>query len=317
MLGGFRLYCKIAYNILISYWYDFRYAIKYSHSLTTNEDTKLAVIMLHMHGLEKGLSFSNKKQGWGKDKSLETANLIKQYIKKNGRNEVIEVAINILAAYINDPFSSKDDQVVNSIKSLIKENIDVIKPINQVGGVKNISKPSFEFNYDQLHDFISKRSSVRNFSKKPITEEEYINAIRIAELSPSACNRQTCRVYHFHTPEMIDEILELQKGDQGWCRNCTSLFIITSKAPFFNAEYERYEPYIDGGIFSMNFVYGLHIQQIASCYKMYVRDPIVDEGIRKITNIPNNEIPIICILAGHYKDEEIKSPLSHRIDIVK
>lgn len=64
----------------------------------------------------------------------------------------------------------------------------------------------------------------------------------------------------------------------------------------------------------MNFVYGLHLNHVATCFKMFVREPKREKDFKKLANIPENEIPIILILAGHYKDAQVVSPKSVRIN---
>lgn len=64
----------------------------------------------------------------------------------------------------------------------------------------------------------------------------------------------------------------------------------------------------------MNFVWGLHLNHVATCFKMFVREPKREREFKKLADIPENEIPIVLIMAGHYKDEPVVSPKSARID---
>ena len=110
-------------------------------------------------------------------------------------------------------------------------------------------------------------------------------------------------------------ILDLQLGDQGWCTNADTLFVRTGVATYFGGVYERHQAYIDGGLFAMNFIYGLHLQHIATCFKMFVRNPKVMKDFRKTCNIQENEIPIVLILAGHYSEESSECPVSSRFTV--
>ena len=47
---------------------------------------------------------------------------------------------------------------------------------------------------------------------------------------------------------------------------------------------------------------------------MFVREPKREKEFKKLANIPENEIPIILILAGHYKDTQVVSPKSVRMN---
>ena len=49
----------------------------------------------------------------------------------------------------------------------------------------------------------------------------------------------------------------------------------------------------------MNFVYGLHLNHVATCFKMFVREPKREKDFKKL---------------AHYKDAQVVSPKSVRIN---
>lgn len=69
---------------------------------------------------------------------------------------------------------------------------------------------------------------------------------------------------------------------------------------------------IDGGLYAMNFVMGLHLNHIASCFKMFIRTPRREKEFKKIAKIPQCEMPVVLILGGHYKSGIVTSPKSER-----
>lgn len=77
--------------------------------------------------------------------------------------------------------------------------------------------------------------------------------------------------------------------------------------------YEHLQGLIDGGLYAMNFVHGLHLNHVATCFKMFIREPKIEKEFKQITDIPDNEIPIVLILAGHYKKTPVLSPKSVRV----
>ena len=180
--------------------------------------------------------------------------------------------------------------------------------------MKKVSEPTFLCSSEAIWQFFSTRSSVRNFSNKEIPRVVFKNAERFASLTPTACNRQSSKVYFYKDKNIISEILDTQLGDQGWCNNASALFVVVGNGSYFNASYESKQVYIDGGMFAMNFCLGLHLQKIATCFKMYVRSPKEDRRFHKVTRIPQNEIPIVLIMAGYYPNDgkEYYSPLSYR-----
>lgn len=290
---------------------DYKKCMKYSLGYPINTREKhTAQIMLLMHSLEKGLSMPDKKQGFGKEKSLKLSQMISKYNQKYGRCETTDTAINILDAYLKCEFSTQDTPTRNTISRLITENRSVL--IEGRGGTRSIEKPSFDLSFMQILDFYSQRHSIRQYSRKPISPEEIKKAQMIAASTPTACNRQTSRLYSFRDKETIYRLLDNQLGGQGWCEDADTLFVITSDRSYFNGNYERAQPYVDGGLFAMNFVMGLHAQKIASCFKMFIKSPKREKKFKAIAGISDTEIPIVLILAGHYLDEPVLSPISHK-----
>jgi len=311
-LGLIKLRLFTVYKIWIVCVYDFFYLLKYSLSpLYSSKDKKLANIMLTTHSIEKGLSFNKKKSGWGKIKVLNLCRDVIEYYNLYGDDIRIQTAIDVLIEYQRDSYANKEKSILNKIENIV----DKCKTTNShMAGLKPIQKPSFELSEEDVWNFFSSRSSVRYFSDERVTENEVQKAIDFASLTPTACNRQTTKVHMFENKDVIKKIIENQLGDQGWCYNAKVLFVLTSNGSYFNPIYESKQVYIDGGMYAMNFCMGLHVQKIASCFKMFVRIPKLEKEFKKICNIPKEEIPIVLVLAGHYPvDAQYKSPLSHRI----
>ena len=305
---------RLAFQLRRIYTSDSKYQLKYLKDLSPDgKDRSDAEIMLVMHALEKGLSFREKKTGFGKEKSSSLVDMLERHIGLYGIDSQVVVATNILDNYLKDPSSTDDVSVRGKIEQYLSSHKDLLR--SETGGVKKVSAPQGNPSYEEILAFYGNRSSVREFSSVPLSEEEIDKAIAIASTTPSACNRQASRVYVVQDREKLKGLMENQLGDQGWCNGADTLFIVTEVATYFGSSYERRQPFIDGGMFAMNLVMGLHAQGIASCCKMYVRDPRADKAVRKLIGIPENEMPIVLILAGHYPDHEVTSPLSKRNEI--
>lgn len=302
--------CKLFQVYILDYFHYY----KYSHGglMETKRDYIETSILLNSHALEKGLSFENKKQNWGKEKASYLCKLVEMYtVSYNTINDICILALNVLAKYKEDLYASKDKILINNIDKLTTLNNKYI--VEGQAGVKEIKKPIF-FNKTTITDFFFSRSSVRNYSDRPVTDDEIHAAMQIANTTPTTCNRQAARAYVLRDKTVMQKILDYQLGDQGWCTNAKVLFIITVNQSRFGGVYERSQSFIDGGLFAMNLVHGLHLNLIASCFKMFIRDPKLQKQFYRICNIPKKEIPIVLILAGHYKDETTKGPVSHRFN---
>jgi nitroreductase len=304
----FITFCWMLYVICFDIYHLLKYSLIFN---SKTKDKMQAHIMLTMHALEKGMSFCEKKNNWGGSKALFLCTQVKKYLRKYPIDERVSVAINILDSYKKDVYGDKNPQIIESIEELSQKYRANIRA--NIGGVKSISMPSFQINYNKIFEFYETRSSVRDFSKEPLSKEEIENVYRIVQTTPTACNRQACHLYTFQNKDVICELIENQLGDQGWCNKADTLFIVTVNQSYFNATYERFEPYIDGGMYAMNVIMALHAQKIASCCKMFIHYPTLEKRVKVIAGISNCERCVMFILAGHYKEEITKSPLSHKL----
>lgn len=279
-----------------------------------DKDQILANVMLCIHQLEKGMSFTKSARIFGEEKALFIVKSLRSYTKEYGSHQVVTWATNVLADYLKNPNSTKNEQARKSIAAYVEENKALLGLF--ATGTKVVEEPH-EFDEQVIKDFFNSRSSVREYSNEPITDEEIMKVMEFASCTPTACNRQTARVHVYRDKVLMNKLVENQLGHQNWCNNATAIFVITSNVSYFNSSYEHVQAFVDGGLYAMNFDWGLHLYHIASCYKMYVRLPEIDKEFHEISGIPDNEFPIVLILAGHYKKEPIISPKSARLPVQK
>jgi len=297
-----------------AYFLDFLRYIKYSISLgATSQEQKKTILLLLLHSLEKGMSFANKRHGYGKDKAKALLEGARDYSEKYGNDDALMLAMGVLNEYFNDPYASKDDALMRLWQQT--RNIGSCLTGDSCGGVKELIVPTDNISYDAAYSLFATRSSVRVFKDQKIANDDLRKAVQIAALTPTACNRQPCKIYSVLNDETKLALIDNQLGNQGWCNNAPNLFVVSASLSSFGGVYERYQAYIDGGLFAMNFVMGLHACGIASCFKMYVRDPARDAVFRDMIGMPDNEDPIVLVFAGYYSDNPSMVPQSVRWDL--
>ena len=306
--------------LLFSYLYDWQYYIKHSFYVVryNTKNKEKAMLMLRYHSLEKGLSFSNQKKNFGLDKALNLLKISKKYLEKYGLDKELLTALSVLGVYYNITCSwgteNEKIRIFHEKWSAFDQELRGKITKQETGGTKNIVLQDSLISCSDFKDFAATRYSVRSFDQSRIIDNDLIErALDIAQTAPSVCNRQTSRV-HIYNYEDCAEIIENQLGDQGWTFEANQMFVITSDVSFFGSVAERKQPFIDGGMFSMLFILGLHAQNIATCCKMYVREPKIEKDFYKLTKIAECEVPIMLILAGHHKDNSVKVPCSNRLD---
>ena len=296
---------SLFWNFLHDFWFYSKYSLTFN---TNSEDKSQAKIILLMHALEKGLSFKQKKDGWGGVKALQLSKYIVRHIQKYGKNRIVDISLSVLMAYLQDPKSSKSPKYRVNVEKLIEKYQDTID--TSLGGTKIVSKPNFSIKYEEILEFFRSRNSVREYSSEPITKEEIERAYLIAKTTPTVCNRQSIKYYVIKETSAKSLIIENQLGDQGWCYNADTIFLITANQSYFGGVYERNQAFIDGGLYSMNLAMGLHAQGIATCFKMYIRERKKDKELKQCLNIGREEVPIVLLFAGHFMESKVFSPRS-------
>lgn len=125
------------------------------------------------------------------------------------------------------------------------------------GGTKSLTKSAvWNDSSVDFRRFAESRYSVRNFSDEPVDTELIRQSLKIAEKSPSACNRQPWRVY-VYKGKRKNEILTLQGGTKGFTENIdTAILVACNLESYFVHEMDL--PFVDGGLYAMTLMFALH-----------------------------------------------------------
>lgn len=298
-----RIIKKIRYIIKNRYLFNLYLSDMQTYSETSfseKNETKddATLIRLLSHAIEKGMSLPNCRVGFGKDKVNELIGLCEHYRGKD--NQAVDVAYGVLNAYIKWQDSNGGDT------SFIPINVKEKVCNNSLeGGTRTLSKSKIA-GFDEI---AAHRHSLRNFSKTPVSEEDIIGAVKLAQTAPSACNRQPIRVYAVTDADKISKIMALHGGIRTMS-NPTVIFVIVGDRILYKGEYERNTVYVDGGIFTMNMLYALDHFGIASCPAIWGNIPSDDDNLSKIVGIPKSQIIVNLIVAGYYPKEEYKVAIS-------
>lgn len=289
---------------------DIKYLIHSHREKNGHREILLRTITEQYHAIEKGLVKINFRHGFGKNALNTLMTSLVDYNKKgySKDNSRYITGLSVLNAYILRHESS--DVNVEWIKSFLNSLVNV--DYTDFGGVIKLRKA--EILKKSLLNFevmALSRGSVRDFSAEKIDKDTINNAIEIAMKTPSVCNRQGWFVRVIENKQLIDEVLKLQGGFKGHGDNIGYLILVTSLNNYFRLPSERYQGYIDGGLFSMSLIYSLTYKGLASC-ALNSNFSLTDrKTLNKLLDINESEGLIMFIAVGSYKDEVIFTK-SHR-----
>jgi nitroreductase len=303
----------IIWSWLENYRYDFIRYFKFS--VTTDEklnDKQLeARIIAHYHVLEKGLAMRDVKHRFGVDILTKLVYLLETY-KKTGaslENNQYLAAVNVLLQYFK-----LHQEMGEDISDLLSfEKIENLKSeISNNGGVFEFDKDAyFKYSDSSFESLALSRHSVRDFSSELVNVDLVHEVMKIAQTTPSVCNRQSSKLYYYDECEQVQKILAEHTGNRGFGHNVRQLLIVASDLSSFQGVNERYQSYIDGGMYSMSILYALHSKKIAACPLNWSVEYKVDQAFRKVTDIPDCENVIMLIAIG-YPPDRFKIPCSSK-----
>ncbi|WP_321996246.1 nitroreductase family protein [Draconibacterium orientale] len=292
---------------------DLIFFLRYSGIMGFNSERKLlAAITFNYHTIEKGLSMHELRLGFGKEKISKILERIKQYIAKNYDTEKSQfiAACSVLLRYyqihqesnfdIGSYFKIRDFEIINRYAD------------TEIGGNIYCNSASyFENNSANYEKFSKSRHSVRQFSSEKVDTKLIKEAVELAKYCPSACNRQAINTYYVDSKQTIDKILKIQRGLDASAKYVNQLLVISADRSHFFTSGERYQHFIDGGIFIQSLLLALHHKKIAACPLHWSVNFQKDIALRKVIGYQKSE-KVVCLVAIGNIDQSFKVPFSQR-----
>lgn len=236
------------------------------------ESNREAQLTKDYHRIEKGLALATPKTPFGRDVVSRLTLLSPKTDDENIAELSAVTALNALTMWNAGDNSGRD----------------LVAPV------------ASELAQWELEDFFSSRFSLRDFASDLTLSAETIRKIAsIASSTPSVCNRQTGRLHFYQEPTLIETILNEQQGSNGFKESISNLCIVTVKTSLFTGPRERNQRWIDGGLYAMTTVWGMHSLGLGTCMLNWSRFSNETSRLRRIANIPVDE-DVICLIAFGY-----------------
>lgn len=311
------VYEKIIWGQFIHALYDnFRF-FRYSAWVKLNTIEKYdSYLIKEYHKIEKWLTYQNFRPYFWKKVIAHIFIIINNWWDKFWLTSWAKIALNTIQNYLifhkknsfnNDIFLEDTERLLNQVLDKYSYVIDKL-----FWGTLDIQKTQIlETLPKKPKDFFYSRYSIRDFSDKPVKISEIEDAIEIAQKTPSVCNRQSTKVYLLSEKEDIQNALKYQNWNAWFNHKINKLLIITSDLSSFHIGTERYQNWVDWGMFSMSVVYAIHSLWIWSCCLNWSAYFYNDMKIRKVVPIKNNE-SIIMMIAVWNIPEKLKVAQSPR-----
>lgn len=279
----------------------------------------IAHITKTYHSLEKGLSLRDSRPGFGLTPALRLLSLIEEFMDDYGWDTSVGVALDALKDYLAFQHSVGHDLplITRRVEEARRraDRLDAASPAAESGGIRPVTRHEISeaANID-FKRFLESRHSIRDFDTLPVSRSLLVEACRMAQLAPSACNRQAGRAHCFATPDKVREVLAIQPGNRGFGDKATAAIVVTAALDSYAGAGERHQALVDGSLFAMTLVYALHALGLGSCMLAWSVSPKVDAELRRVVGIPDNEEVIVLLAVGHLPTT-LKVPASVRMEI--
>lgn len=261
------------------------------------------------HRLEKSLSFRGRRSDSGWDAAGDLVGLLD---RRRNEGEALGFHETVGVKVLRDFRAGSDGG--GGIAQRVGAFLDRIRLASEAkeGGVIECSaKALLAGRLDDPERFFLSRHSVRDFRPEPVPRALIERALRLAVKTPSVCNRQAWHVYHLDRRESIDRALALQNGNRGFGHEVPCLLLITADLRAFDTHGERFQHWVDGGMFAMATVLALHALGLGACCLNWSRGAADDRRLRKRVAIDPAHTLIMMMAVG-YPSEHLKVCYSAR-----
>lgn len=256
-------------------------------------------VVRQYHVIEKGLSMPDFRPGFGKDMVQGLVRSLRA-LQRHPCADLCDPGQIAAARSVLREYHERHQTIGHDIGAILPESCHDLWQDGKPG--EGGSRPFTPVSPDDALAFervVRSRASVRNVDPDRIPERDRImEAVEIALRAPSVCNRQTARV-HIFTGADAQRALSFQSGNRGFGHKIPMVLIITSDLRYFTGTAERYQGWIDGGMFSMLLLLALHAKGLGAVALNWSVLNDRDGELRTAMSLPDHERVIMLIGCGH------------------
>lgn len=296
--------------------YDLRLYARGSGLLRPQDPQVLkAHILKSYHRIEKGLALPVPKPGFGADAVRLLLDDLASYLSQGHHDWVAGAALQTLHAYV---LFNQQAGVGGAAMAAVAAEAAALQQrysgqATQPGGTLPVTRAAL-LAASQLPfgAFVRSRHSVRQFAGRPVERALIEQAVSDARYAPSVCNRSSGMVYLVDDPQRMQELLRHQNGNRGFGDSAAALLVVATRQATFLTVGERYQGWIDGGLFGMTLVYALHAQGLGSCCLNWSVEPAADRAFKQAAGIPAGDLVIMLLAVGHLPEQLVVARSARR-----
>jgi len=271
-----------------------------AHMNDLKQDASLFLLRRNVHRIEKGLVHPNRRAVFAREYIGETIDYYNKCLQNCGSDKQ-PLEINWATDILHKYFESVDsDPLIDEAR----EAFFRIPPAKMGESVPySRGEVTSPVSYEDLLNLVRQRKSVRRFIQKAVPRELVDQALEVANLSPSSCNRQPVHYRIFDEEPLLREVANLPLGAVTFADNIPMICAVTGDLSAYFYERDRHSIYVDACLSAMLFMLALESVGLASCPLNWAEIDSLDRKFEKLVGLPQHERGIIFIAIG-YPDPE-------------
>lgn len=295
-------------NSRLKYKFDALYwGIRFNYKTKNN----LYNFRRNIHRLEKGLCYSKVKNIFAEDYILETVAFLQEdqeeiTFDKNTKNWGIAV-LNLYFEVCQHTEKIAEAYKLFQKLELNNEHSDWIPYTSK-------DRPNLSIDYNDIYQLALRRRSVRHYLDRSVETHLIEEAIKIATLSPSACNRQSFKFLFFNQRNLVEQISQIPGGVSGY-KIPSVVIVVGQYRGYFDAR-DINAPIIDSSLASMAFIFALETLGLSSVCINWPNLPDREQKIRQLIHLEKDEFIVMLIGVG-YPEANGRIPYSAKKELNK
>lgn len=272
--------------------------------LSNSKNSSNVLLRRNTHRLEKGLIMRPRRAVFAQAYIQETVECYARCVAgKNIDAQEMAWASDVLNEYFKVVADSDVTIKARAVFESAVEYNESSSPNGHSIPYPRSSLPELDVNFQQFKTLCIKRRSVRWYEPKKVPDELLNQAIEVASLAPSACNRQPFEFYVLNDLEKAPEIAALAGGTTGFADNVPCIIVVVGDLSAYPMERDRHIIYIDASLASMQLMLSLETVGLSSCALNWPDLDLPEQKMAKRLNLPAHKRPVMLMSVGYAEND--------------
>lgn len=263
-------------------------------------------IMLRVHSLEKGMVHRSPRS-FGAAKAIALVQMLDNSSPETCATTAYKMGKSVLEAWLNFHTDRHDrnSAAYETVERFLGEDAD-----RDSQGFKSGVRTIYErdpraWQEFPFTDFVASRHSTRRYSSELVSKADLDEAVELAMLSPSACNRQMVRLHVIDDSVGKRLLYNTLHGTGGVDYENCRIGVVTYDSRSLEFYGERNQGYLNAGLFAMTLVYALHWKGIGACLLQFGNTVSEERNLIKELGIPEFERIAVGFAFGHLEPSDV------------